>query len=135
MIKPITSVTPIDYYGNVIGEAVTDLPNLSKFEWVLTEIKSSQAGRSEALLYNNMRKGLARAVELEWDIPTYAETASILQAFKSQYVLVTLLDPLIGAYVSKRFTVSDKTVPAFNVLLGRWKGVSFTITQQDADKE
>lgn len=134
MASPISSVTPIDYYGSPTGAAVTNIPAPSKYEWSMADVLSKGTNRSESMVYNKMRKGQTRSLSLGWVYPTVADAALILQAFNSEYVLLTFLDPKDGAYVTKRFTVGDRSVPAYNLSIGRWDEVSFTITQQDADE-
>lgn len=134
MASPITSVQPIDFYGSPTGDAVTGIPSPSKYDWTLSDISAPDAGRSEDMMMNKMRKGQSRSVDLEWKYPTLPDAALILNAFNSEYVRIILLDPMEGAYVSKRFYVGDRKVPAFNMAFGRWESISFSIIQQDADK-
>lgn len=134
MVNPLTSVTPIDFYGNVTGSAVTSFPPIGEYVFRIVDVTSDDANYSESMLYNKMLKGKRRTVSIRWNMPTLEDASSLLQAFSSEYILMTILDPEIGAFISKRFYVNEKTIGAFKSAHGRWDNISFLLTQQDADE-
>lgn len=134
MVNALTSVTPIDFYGNVTGTAVTSFPPIGEYVWKLTDVTADDANFSESMLYNKMLKGQRRSISLRWNMPTLTEASSLLQAFNSEYLLLTVLDPAIGAFITKRFYVESRTVGAFKSAHGRWENISFVLIQQDADE-
>ena len=130
MGNPITSVTPVDFFGTPTGAAVSNLPNPAKYEYDLRDVSSQYAGNTEAGVFNKMRLGQSIGIYLSWKMVTVSECASILSAFNSEYVLVDYLDARSGSSQQKVFTVSDRNVPAFNVVKGLWESVEFSLTLQ-----
>lgn len=135
LYNPIQSVTPIDYSGNVIGQTITNVPCPSGFKYLLTDVSSSDAGRSENFIMNKMRKGQSRTVDLEWKYLTIAECSYLLNAFNSEYLSINYLDAKDGGWVTREFYVGDRATPLYNSAIGRWESISFTIIQRDADLE
>lgn len=130
MGNPITSVTPVDFFGTPTGTTVTILPNPAKYEYDLKDVSSQYAGNTEAGVFNKMRLGQSIGINLGWKMVTVLECASILSAFNSEYVLVEYLDARTGLTAQRVFTVSDRNVPAFNVVKGLWESVEFSLTLQ-----
>ena len=134
-LNPIWSVVEIDFDGNVIGSAVTDLPVPSSYKYGLNDISGSDAGRAEDLVMNKMRKGQSRTIDLEWKQLTINDCSLVMQTFNPEYLLVTFLDAMAGGWITRQFYVGDRSVPLFNMSKGRWESISFTIIQRDADLE
>ena len=130
MGNPITSVTPVDFFGTPTGAAVTILPNPAKYEYDLKDVSSQYAGNTEAGVFNKMRLGQSIGINLGWKMVTVSDCASILSAFNFEYVLVQYLDARTGSSEQRVFTVSDRNVPAFNVVKGLWESVEFSLTLQ-----
>ena len=130
MGNPISSVTPVNFFGAPTGPAITDLPNPAKYEFDLKDISSPFAGNTEAGVFNKMRLGQSIGINLGWKMITVSECASILSAFNAEYVRVEYLDAKTGTPQQRVFTVSDRNVPAFNVVKGLWESMEFSLTLQ-----
>lgn len=133
MSSPIASVTPVTYAGVSTGAAVTNLPLPTTYEPSLYDTSAPDAGRNAAGTMNKMRDGQARDIVLEWTAPSLSEASAILSAFNSEYVLVSFLDPLAGAYVSRRFYVADRRIGKYLHSSTAWESLGFTIIQQTLD--
>jgi hypothetical protein len=131
--NPIASVTPCDKYGTVTGSMVAEIPAPSVFKYGMQDISGPNAGRLEDMSMNKERKGQARAIDLEWVLPTIAQASIILKAFNSEYALINFIDALEGTFITKRFYIGDRVATLLNTSLGRWESLAFTIIQQDAD--
>ena len=112
-----------------VGEA-TDIPCPSTYEYKLSDVSDSDAGRTEDGLMHKMRIAQKVHLELSWNYITTAAASTILTAFNPEYISVNYLDPKAGTYVTKTFYVGDRSVPAYNVRLGLWTNVSFNIIEQ-----
>lgn len=129
--NPIKSVTPIDIDGNVTGSAITNLPNLTSFEWKLADISGEKGGRSGSFRMNKMRKGQTTAYAVSLKMGTFAEGATLLSAFNPEYVRCLILDALSGGWITRDFFVQDRTAVLMNAEIGRWDEISFDIVQLD----
>lgn len=130
---PIKSITPVDRLGTAIGVAVTEIPIPSSYKWQLIDISAPDAGRTEDMAMNKMRRGQAVRVDLGWVYPTLAEASTVLNAFNWEYLLINYLDTKAGAWLDKRFVVGDRNAPLWNSAKGRWEGITFPIIQQIPD--
>ena len=131
---PIKSVTPIDFDGNVTGTAVTGLPQPTEYPWKQSDISGPNAGRTLAYVMNKQRKGIARSLTLKWEKLTFSEAATVLSAFKPEYVRIEFLDAEAGGWVTKDFYVGDReTVLKSPQPPGCWDSVTIPIIQRNAD--
>lgn len=133
VFNPIKSVTAIDINGNVIGDIITDIPTPSSYKYQLVDISSPDAGRTENMAMNKMRKGQSVRVDLEWVLPTLETASFILTTFNPEYLLVNYIDAKTGIWQDRRFYVGDRSAPLWNSANGRWTSVSFAIIQQIPD--
>ena len=131
---PIKSVTPIDFDGNVIGTAVTGMPQPSEYPWKLADISGPNAGRSMAYVMNKQRKGQAMNVPLKWAMLTFAEAAAVLNAFNPEYVRIEYLDAKAGGWIVRDFYVGDReTTLKSSDPPGYWENLTIPIIQRDTD--
>lgn len=131
--NPIQSVTPVDEAHVATGPAVTDFLSPNGYKYSLADISAIGAGRTESLKMNKKRVGQAVTLDLTWPTISIANAAVVLQAFNSEYMLVTYLDALSGTYLSKVFYAGDRESPLYNNELGVWDAISFTIIQRIPD--
>ena len=131
---PIKKVTPADARGNAIGTAITNLPSLAKADWSKQDLSAEGAGRVESGRMIKKRVAKADRLELEWSYITRAETAMVLQAFDSEYVLVKYLNAKSGTWVEKHFYTGDMSCTGWTPHLDRWERVSFAIIRATPDK-
>lgn len=102
----------------------------SSYVWKLSDINSKDAGLTEDLTMNTMRNGQFVTIDLSWNNVTINEAASLLKAFRPEYITIEYLDALHGNYVTSEFYVSDKNAPLYNSKTGLWNSISFTVTQR-----
>ena len=102
----------------------------SSFQWSLSDLSDSSAGRTEDTLMHKNRIGQKVKLNLEWKNITTAECSAILKAFNPEYIEVTYLDAMKGDYDTKIFYVGDRSAPLYNSKLGLWSNVAFNITEQ-----
>ena len=114
--------------GSVNG--ATNIPCPSSYEYKLSDVSDSDAGRTEDGLMHKMRIAQKVHLELAWQNITTSAASTILTAFNPEYIQVNYLDPKAGSYLTKTFYVGDRSVPSYNVRLGLWSNVSFNIIEQ-----
>lgn len=91
------------------------MPCPSKYDWKLSDVSSSDAGRTEDGLMHKERITQKVHIELEWQhIKTDAAAQLILTAFNPEYIDVEYFDYKSNDYLTKRFYVGDRTVSSYN---------------------
>lgn len=106
----------------------------SQFNWSLTDVSSSDAGRVEdinATMYKN-RKAQKRKIELSWNGLGPEDTSKILQAFNPEYFNVYYFDPMDGIYETRTFYRGDASAP-FHIWTTKhriYKQLSFNIIER-----
>ncbi len=109
---------------------VTTLPCPGKFIVKLSDVSSSDAGRTQSgLMYKN-RIGQAVHIELAWNALSTADASRVLGAFNPEYISVRYIDPYVGGAVTRTFYVGDRTAPMYNCDLDLWESVSFNIIER-----
>lgn len=102
----------------------------SGYQWSLSDLSDSAAGRTEDTYMHKNRIGQKRKLSLEWKNITTEECSAILKAFNPEYISVKFLDAMEGGYITKKFYVGDRSSPLYNCKKGIWSNVSFSITEQ-----
>lgn len=106
----------------------------SVFTWGLQDNSASDAGRVQDendTMYKN-RTSQKRKLQLAWNAPTPAQTASILQAVNDEYFSVTYPDAMSGVNETRTFYVGDRTAPVKLWTVGhkRYEQVSFNLIER-----
>ena len=98
----------------------------------IQDVSRSDAGRTEDALMHKNRVTRKYKIDLGWNNPTPAETASILQAFAPEYFSVQFTDPLTNSLVTKTFYSGDQTTPIRSWTLNnkRYESISFNIIER-----
>ncbi len=109
-------------------------PCPSTFSWGLQDNSASDAGRVEDAndtMYKN-RTSQKRKISLAWQNPTPERTASILQMFNPEYIMVTYWDAMDGKEETREFYVGDRSAPVQQWFVGgeRYSQVSFNIIER-----
>lgn len=120
---PDQSFNPIYSVDNVT------VPVPSKYDWKLSDVSDSDAGRTEDALMHKMRIAQKVHIELEWQHVTDTVAQEILTAFQPEYISVNYYDYKAMAFQTKTFYVGDRQVTSYN----RSKGIStisFNIIEQ-----
>lgn len=104
----------------------------STFSWGLQDISDSDAGRTDDTVMHKNRIGQKRKISLAWNNPTREETATILQAFNPEYVMVTYPDAMSGLNEIREFYVGDRSAPIkmWNVGNKRYEQLAFDIIER-----
>lgn len=106
------------------------VPCPSSYEYKLSDVSASDAGRTEDSLMHKLRIAQKVHLELSWNGMTTAQVSTILNAFDAEYISVTYLDPKANGYQTKTFYTGDRSAPAYNTRLGLWNNVAFNIIEQ-----
>ena len=101
----------------------------SKYDWKLSDVSDSDAGRTEDALMHKMRIAQKVHIELEWQNVTDAIAQEILTAFQPEYISVNYYDYKAMAFQTKTFYVGDRQVTSYNRLNGI-STISFNIIEQ-----
>lgn len=83
----------------------------SEFTYGLEQVNSADAGRTQDAVMHVERIALKVKLELGWSGLTWAEIATIMQAFLPEYINVKYPDMLTGQYETKLFYTGDKSAP------------------------
>lgn len=102
----------------------------SKYEYDLQDISNSKAGRTEDEIMHKNRTAQKVVLSLEWQTVSITDAATLLQIFNPEYVNITYLDCMAGAYRTKRFYIGDRHAPIFNAKTGLWDSISFNAIEQ-----
>lgn len=102
----------------------------SGYQWKLSDVSASDAGRTEDTVMDKMRIGQCVHLELSWAYLTIAEAAAVLTAFNPEYITVCYLDAMAGTWLTSEFYVGDRSAPLYNAELGLWTNVSFNIVER-----
>lgn len=105
------------------------IPVPSSYQYILSDISASDAGRTEDTQMHKNRIGQYRKLELSWSGMTTAEVSQILQAFNAETFTVIFLDALSGTYKTSEFYAGDRTSPLYNARMGLWENISFNIIE------
>lgn len=130
----ITSVTPADNRGSVIGSAMTNIPEPSDYAWGKQDISAPSAGRVASMVMLKMLMGKTRTLSLTWNYPTYASASQILQAFDHEYLIIKYQDALTGAQKTGHFYCGDMSADCHtHTDGGRWESITFNCIQATPD--
>ena len=107
----------------------TNIPCPSKYDWKLSDVSDSDAGRTEDGLMHKMRIAQKVHIELEWQNLDDVNAAIILNAFQPQYISVKYYDYKVNGFLTKTFYVGDRSVTSYNRVMGIGT-ISFNIIEQ-----
>jgi len=103
MALTITKIEPADMHGNVIGTAITDIPEPSTYVWGKSDISGQGAGRTITTDAWKNLKAKARTLRMTWVNKDRLVVSKALQAFDHEYAWITYMDALTGQYERKHF--------------------------------
>ena len=116
-------------YNPIQSVDSASIPVPSKYDYKLSDVSSSDAGRTEDGKMHKKKIAQKVHIELEWQNISDSVAQTILTAFQPEYITVSYFDYKANTFLSKTFYVGDRTVSAYN----RRKGistVSFNIIEQ-----
>ena len=108
----------------------TNVPCPTSYKWLLDDVSSDDAGRTEDVTMQKMRIGQVVGLELEWKHVSLADASIILAAFDPEYISVKYLDAKAGVWVESEFYVGNRSGTLFNSEMGYWEKISFKITKR-----
>ena len=120
---------PDQNYNPIRSVGGTTVPVPSKYNWKLSDVSSSDAGRTEDGKMHKEKIAQKVHIELEWQNIGDSAARTILTAFNPEYINVTYFDYKAMAYQTKRFYVGDRSVGTYSRILGK-STVSFNIIEQ-----
>lgn len=106
------------------------IPCPSGYQWSLSDISASDAGRTEDTVMDKKRVGQCVKLELEWQNVTTEVASTVLKAFNPEYIDICYLDPMEGGYVTSEFYVGDRTAPLYNCYKGVWSNIGFNVIER-----
>ena len=92
----------------------TNIPSPSKYNWKLSDVSSSNAGRTEDGLMHKERIAQKVHLELEWKYLTDEQISTILEAFQPEYFDVNYYDYKEMSFQTKTFYAGDRSVDAYS---------------------
>jgi hypothetical protein len=120
---PTIPNNPIQSVGGVA------VPSPSKYDWKLSDVSASDAGRTEDAKMHKQRIAQKVHIELEWQNVGDAVAQAVLTAFQPEYISVNYYDYKAMAFQTKTFYVGDRQVTSYNRVLGIGT-ISFNIIEQ-----
>ena len=124
--------SPSSMYTIKWGPSGSQVPVRAPAAYVykLEDVSAADSGRTEDTTMYKNRVGQVVGIELSWTNIGTAEASAILQAFNPEYLFVTYLDLLQGAFVTAEFYVGNRSAPMYNNRLGLWSNVSFNLIKR-----
>lgn len=126
----IDFISNINFADNPIktvdGVAV---PCPSKYDWKLSDVSASDAGRTEDALMHKMMVAQKVHIELAWQNVTDSVAAAVLNAFQPEYINVEYWDYKAMAFQTKTFYVGDRTVSAYS-RVKKYSTIEFNIIER-----
>lgn len=104
----------------------------SEFNYKLSDISGSDAGRTQDTTMHKNRIGQKRSISVAW-INLDRETLHTLYAmFNPEYVDITFWDPLEGVVITRTFYTGDKDSPMKQWTVGRkrYSRLSFDLIER-----
>jgi len=100
--------------------------------WGLRDISDTDSGRTLDILMHKNRIGQKRVISYAWNMPTKAETATILQAFNPEYINLTYPDAMSGEDETRVFYVGDRSAPVqmWSIDKKNYTSVSFDVIER-----
>lgn len=107
----------------------TNIPTPSKYDWKLSDVSSSDAGRTEDGLMHKMRIAQKVHLELEWQHISDSDAQTILAAFQPEYISIKYFDYKQNGFLTKTFYVGDRSVSAYN-RVKKISTITFNVIEQ-----
>ena len=108
----------------------TAIPCPSKYDWKLSDVSASTAGRTEDGKMHKEMIAQKVHLELEWQNVSDNVASAVLAVFNaSEYLNIRYYDYKSMGFLTKRFYVGDRSVTSYNRLLGI-STVAFNIIEQ-----
>ena len=106
------------------------VPVPSKYDWKLSDVSASDAGRTEDALMHKMMIAQKVHLELEWQNLSDANAQTILTVFNmAEYLDVRYFDYKSNTVLAKTFYVGDRQVTTYSRRLGI-STISFNLIEQ-----
>ena len=110
-------------------DSSANIPTPSKYEWKLSDVSDSDAGRTEDGLMHKMRITQKVHLELEWRNIGDSDASTILTAFQPEYISVKYYDYKAMGFLTKTFYVGDRSVTSYS-RVKKIGTISFNIIEQ-----
>lgn len=72
----------------------------SKYEYVLSDISKSDAGRTEDTMMHKSKVGQTVSLNVGWESLTTAELSTLLKQFDKEYISLVYLDAKAGDFLT-----------------------------------
>lgn len=106
------------------------VPPPSVYDFDIGDVSDSDAGRNEAgKMFKNLIGSCAK-IELSWNNVSFADGATILNAFKNEYFSMTFFDGLKGTFRTASFYRGDISAKMYSYNLGLWSSISFNVIER-----
>lgn len=120
--------TPGDNPIRSVDEKSVKCP--SKYEYVLSDISKSDAGRTEDTVMHKGKVGQTISLNVGWEALTTSELSTLLKQFDKEYISLTYLDAKAGDFLTAEFYIGDRTSPMYNSELNLWDSLEFSIIKR-----
>lgn len=133
----ITKIEPSDQFGAIAGEAITDIPEPSGYDWGKMDISGQEAGRRlTSDMWKNL-KATARTLDLVWANRDASVISTALLAFEHEYMWITYFDALTGQNERKHFYGGDASASMYSFATPKgtvWSVAKKKLMQSITDK-
>ena len=116
-------------YNPIESVDSASIPVPSKYDWKLSDVSSSDAGRTEDGKMHKKRIAQKTHIELEWKNVSDNDAETILTAFQPEYISVSHFDYRAKTFLTKTFYVGDRSVSSYN-RRKQIETISFNIIEQ-----
>lgn len=109
-----------------------EIPVPSKYEYILSDVSASDAGRTEDTEMHKMLLGSLVKLNLEWNYISLEDASVLLNVFANEYFTVQYWDIKDNGWRESTFYVGDKTSPLYSTVVKVVESISFNLIEVKA---
>ena len=111
------------------------IPVPSKYEFILSDVSASDAGRTEDTEMHKMLLGTLVKLNLGWNYISLSDVSTLLNAFANEYFTVEYWDMKENNWRTSTFYVGDKTAPLYSTVIQVVESITFNLIEvKSADR-
>lgn len=109
-----------------------DMPTPTEMVCTISDIDSSNSGRSADGIMHRDRIATKRKLQLKWNFLTADQMSKLLKAVKPMFFSCSYPDPEMGTNMSLSFYVGDRSSPIYTVKNGvaGWSGLEMRFIEK-----
>lgn len=109
-----------------------EIPVPSKYEFILSDVSASDAGRTEDTEMHKMQLGTLVKLNLGWNYIDLKSVSTLLNVFANEYFEVVYFDMKEYGWRKSTFYVGDKTAPLYSSVIQCVESITFDLIEVKA---